>query len=112
MQKIRDANGGRNIYAASRSILDIFDGVANVWVHRQAIASSEVDGYLKSGYPVIQSCNAGEFTGNKHFIVITGTDGNGGYYVNDPNSSHESYSLKIYKLENIIGSPEMERDGG
>ena len=107
MQKIRDANGGRNIYAASSGAYwTIFDGVAKLYGFTgKQIASSEVDGYLKSGYPVIQSCNAGEFTGNKHFIVITGTDGNGGYYVNDPNSSHESYSLKIYKLENIIGSP-------
>ena len=107
MQKIRDANGGKNIYAAEvGASWDVFPGVASMYGFTgKAINSSEVDGYLKSGYPVIQSCNAGEFTGNKHFIVITGTDGNGGYYVNDPNSNYESYSLKVYKLENIIGSP-------
>lgn len=102
VETIRNANGGRNPYyvkgvGASHSI---FSGVASLYGYKcssfSRITEEQLRSFLVAGYPVIMSCDPGEFTGSGHFIVITGIDSDGYYYVNDPNSSHKDLSYKKY----------------
>ena len=55
---------------------------------------------LSSGNPVICSMGPGDFTTTGHFIVLTGTDGNGNVIVNDPNSKENS--SKTWSIDKIM----------
>ena len=110
---IRSHNGGRNPYyiPGSGASHSIFPAVAKMYGFTSTYlggggpASSSIKNKiteaLANGYPVIQSCSPGEFTKKGHFIVITGMDSAGNYYVNDPNSGHRNYSYKKYTLSQI-----------
>ena len=55
---------------------------------------------LKSGHPIICNVGPGDFTKGGHFIVLTGTDENGGITVNDPNSLINS--KKTWDINTLI----------
>lgn len=55
---------------------------------------------LSSGNPIICSMGPGDFTTTGHFIVLTGTDGNGNIIVNDPNSKENSQ--KTWSIDKIM----------
>lgn len=103
--KIRENNNGRNPYyiydeGADHNIIKYVPTLYGFTGTQ--IGPFDIDKYLKAGYPVIMLCHEGKFTDGGHFVVITGTDGNGGYFVNDPNSAHEDFSYNTYTLEDLI----------
>lgn len=56
--------------------------------------------WLSSGNPIICSMGPGDFTTTGHFIVLSGTDGNGNVTVNDPNSIENS--SKTWDIDEIM----------
>lgn len=68
--------------------------------HEVAFNKESILAELDTGNPVICSMGPGDFTTTGHFIVLTGTDGNGGITVNDPNSKENS--SKVWDIEKIM----------
>lgn len=104
-ETIRANNGGRNPYhiPGSGTSWNFFSAVAKLYGYTgKQISAGQIAGYLGTGHPVIMSCKPGKFTRKGHFIVITGMDSEGNYYVNDPNSSHRNFSYEKFSLSYLI----------
>lgn len=68
--------------------------------HEVAFEKNNILAELEAGNPIICSMGPGDFTTTGHFIVLAGTDGNGGIIVNDPNSKENS--SKVWDIEKIM----------
>lgn len=82
---------------------EIFPAVAEIYgVSCKQIRTINIIQELEAGHPVIMSCIPSEFTSTGHFIVLSGLTDDGYVTVNDPNSSHASYSYKKYPISYLI----------
>lgn len=62
---------------------------------------------LQAGNLVISSQHKGLFTGGGHFILLSGTNNNGGIYVKDPNKNNavkKGYNNRIFTKKEINAS--------
>lgn len=62
-----------------------------------------VEEHLKAGNPVIVSVKPGYFTTTGHIMVMSGTDNNGNFWIDDPNDSAEKgHSKRTYTADEVM----------
>ncbi len=75
-------------------------GIIGLVYNKVSFERESILNWLSSGNPIICSMGPGDFTTTGHFIVLSGTDGNGNVIVNDPNSI--ANSSKTWDIDKIM----------
>ena len=85
---------------SSWDLMNYGAGIIGLVYNKVSFERESILNWLSSGNPIICSMGPGDFTTTGHFIVLSGTDGNGNVIVNDPNSI--ANSSKTWDIDKIM----------
>lgn len=101
--KLLNSAGVNTVYNAQKCTEIVCNHYGLKWTTVNRSNKSAIDAYLKKGCVIYHSINAnGIYTGDGHFILCVGTNGNGGYYVQE--SAHYYQSDKAYTFNQVFSA--------
>lgn len=99
--KLLNVAGYNTVYNARKCTEIVCNHYGLKWTTVSRTNKSAIDNYLKRGCVIYHSIDAnGIYTGDGHFILCVGTNGNGGYYVQE--SAHYYQSDKPYTFNQVF----------
>lgn len=99
--KLLNDAGVNTVYNARKCTEIVCNHYGLKWTTVSRTNKSAIDSYLKRGCVIYHSIDAnGIYTGGGHFIMCVGTDGKGGYYVQE--SAHYYQTDKAYTFSQVF----------